>query len=141
MYTNKIILHKYITRLKDTIRMASHSSLWTNTKFLEIVYECLKWKFTLLGFLRIVCYKIFFSFQKTFWGIKQPSDSINTNLDRFFIVYEKFQATIAKVARETLIYGSNFSATKATYEVSQNMGNFVESLYIREVDVSQSNFM
>ena len=46
-----------------------------------------------------------------------------------------------KVAPVILIYGSHFSATEATYEVSQNMENFVESLYIQEVDVSQSYFM
>ena len=37
-----------------------------------------------------------------------------------------FQATRAKVAPVHLIYGSHFSATETTYEVSQNMGNFVE---------------
>ena len=31
-----------------------------------------------------------------------------------------------KVAHVNLIYGSHFSATEATYEVSQNMGNFVK---------------
>ena len=36
------------------------------------------------------------------------------------------QATRAKVAPVNLIYGSHFSATEATYKVSQNMGNFVE---------------
>ena len=41
-------------------------------------------------------------------------------------VYEKLQATRAKVAPVNLIYGSHFSATEATYKVSQNMGNFVE---------------
>ena len=41
-------------------------------------------------------------------------------------VYEKFQATRAKVAPVNFIYGSHFSATEATYKVSQNMGNFVE---------------
>ena len=58
-----------------------------------------------------------------------------------FSVCEKFQATRAKVAPVNLIYGSHFSATEATYEGSQNMENFVESLYIQEVDVSQSHFM
>ena len=41
-------------------------------------------------------------------------------------VYEKLQATRAKVAPINLIYGSHFSATEATYKVSQNMGNFLE---------------
>ena len=41
-------------------------------------------------------------------------------------VYEKLQATRAKVAPANLIYGSQFSATEATNKVSQNMGNFVE---------------
>ena len=38
----------------------------------------------------------------------------------------KLQATRAKVAPVDLIYGSHFSATEATYKVSQNMGNYVE---------------
>ena len=42
-----------------------------------------------------------------------------------YSVYEKFQATRAKVAPVYLTYGSHFSATEATYKVSQNMGNFV----------------
>ena len=33
---------------------------------------------------------------------------------------------ITKVAPVNLIYGSHFSATEATYTVSQNIGNFVE---------------
>ena len=41
-------------------------------------------------------------------------------------VYEKLQFTRAKVALVNLIYESHFSATEATYKVSQNMGNFVE---------------
>ena len=41
-------------------------------------------------------------------------------------VYKKVKATRAKVAPVNLIYGSHFSATEATYKVSQNMGNFVE---------------
>ena len=41
-------------------------------------------------------------------------------------VYEKLQATRAKVAPVNLIYGSHFSATEVTYKVSQTMGNFVE---------------
>ena len=41
-------------------------------------------------------------------------------------VYEKLQATRAKVAPVNLIYWSHFSATEATYKVSQNIGNFVE---------------
>ena len=44
-------------------------------------------------------------------------------------VYEKFQATRAKVALVKLIYGSHFSDKKATYEAFQNMENFVETLY------------
>ena len=44
----------------------------------------------------------------------------------YMSVYEKFQATRAKVAPVNLIYGSHFSATEATYEVSLNMGNFAE---------------
>ena len=58
-----------------------------------------------------------------------------------FSVYEKFYTTRAKVALVNLIYGSHFFATEATYEVSQNIENFVESIYIQEVDVSQSYFM
>ena len=30
---------------------------------------------------------------------------------------------------------------EATYEVSENIENFIESLYIQEKDVSQFNFM
>ena len=41
-------------------------------------------------------------------------------------VCKKLQATRAKVAPVNLIYGSHFSATEATYKVSQNTGNFVE---------------
>ena len=41
-------------------------------------------------------------------------------------VYEKLQDTRTKVAPVNLIYGSHFSATEATYKVSQNMRNFVE---------------
>ena len=41
-------------------------------------------------------------------------------------VYEKLQATRAKVAPVNLIYGSHFSATEATYKLSQKMGYFVE---------------
>ena len=44
----------------------------------------------------------------------------------FFSVYEKLQATRAKVAPVNLIYWSHFSATEATYKVSQDMWNFVE---------------
>ena len=40
-----------------------------------------------------------------------------------------------------LVYGSNFSAMEATYEVSQNIGNFVKLVYLQEVDVSQFHFM
>ena len=36
-----------------------------------------------------------------------------------------------------LIYESHFSATEVIYEVFQNMYNFVESLYLQEVDLSQ----
>ena len=43
-----------------------------------------------------------------------------------FSVYKKLQATRAKVAPINKIYGSHFSATEATYKVSQNIGNFVE---------------
>ena len=39
------------------------------------------------------------------------------------------------------IYGGHFSATEATYEVSQNVGNVIESLYLQEVNVSLSSFM
>ena len=44
----------------------------------------------------------------------------------YISVYEKLQATRAKVAPVNLIYGSYFSTTEATYKVSQNMENFVE---------------
>ena len=43
-----------------------------------------------------------------------------------YSVYEKLQATRAKVAPVNLIYGSHFTATEATYKVSQNMWNIVE---------------
>ena len=59
-------------------------------------------------------------------------------------VYEKFQATRAKVAPGNLIYRSHFSATEAIHEVSQKRqkyGFLVESLYLQEVHVSQSTFM
>ena len=42
-----------------------------------------------------------------------------------------------KVASVNFIYGSHFSATETTYEVSQNMGNFVDSLYLQELDVNE----
>ena len=58
-----------------------------------------------------------------------------------YSVYENLQATSVKVASVNLIYGSHFSATEATSRVSQNMGNFVESLYLQEVDVNESLFM
>ena len=45
---------------------------------------------------------------------------------RRYSVCEKLQATRAKVTPVNIIYGSHFSATEATYKVSQNMGNFVE---------------
>ena len=41
-------------------------------------------------------------------------------------VCEKFQTTRAKVAPVICIYGSQFSATEATYTVSLKMVNFVE---------------
>ena len=41
-------------------------------------------------------------------------------------VYEKLQTTRAKVAPVNLIYGSHFSATEATYKMSQNMGYLVK---------------
>ena len=41
-------------------------------------------------------------------------------------VCEKLQATRAKVAPVNLIYGSHFSVTEATYEMSQNIVNFIE---------------
>ena len=57
-------------------------------------------------------------------------------------VYMKsFKPRVPKWPPVNLPYGSHFSATEATYEVSQNMEKFVESLYIQEVDVSQSYFM
>ena len=39
-----------------------------------------------------------------------------------FAVYTKNY----KPREPNLIYGSHFSATEATYKVSQNMGNFIE---------------
>ena len=50
---------------------------------------------------------------------------------------EKFQATRAKVAPVKLIYGSHFSGTKATYEVSQNIDFFlyIITIYLQEVDI------
>ena len=54
----------------------------------------------------------------------------NTDVDHYYLwyisVYEKLQATRAKVAPVNSIYGSHFSATEATYKVSQNIRNFVE---------------
>ena len=50
---------------------------------------------------------------------------------------EKFQATRAKVAPVKLIYGSHFSGTGATYEVSQNiyiLKNII-TIYLQEVDI------
>ena len=41
-------------------------------------------------------------------------------------VYEKFQATRAKVAPVNLVYESHFSAMEATYKVSKNMENFLK---------------
>ena len=49
-------------------------------------------------------------------------------------VYEKLHATRAKVAPVNLIYGSHFSATEATYIVSQNIGN------LQELHISQSQY-
>ena len=46
-------------------------------------------------------------------------------------VCEKFQTTRAKVAPVNLIYGSHFSATEATYEVSQNVQNCRITIFIR----------
>ena len=50
---------------------------------------------------------------------------------------EKCQATRAKVAPVKLIYGSHFSGTKATYEVSQNIYFFlyIITIYLQEVDI------
>ena len=47
----------------------------------------------------------------------------------------------AKVAPVNCIYGNHFSATGTIYEVSQNMETFAESLYLQEVDVSQTPSM
>ena len=44
-----------------------------------------------------------------------------------FAVYTKSYKPREAVAPVNLIYGSYFSATEATYKVSQNMGNFVKS--------------
>ena len=57
---------------------------------------------------------------------KKITISIFQNFLYINSVCEKLQATRAKVAPVILIYGSHFSATEATYKVSQNMGNFVE---------------
>ena len=50
---------------------------------------------------------------------------------------EKFQATRAEVAPVKLIYGSHFSGTKATYEVSQNIEFFlyIITIYLQKVDI------
>ena len=53
------------------------------------------------------------------YGLIMPPEII----DRHYSVYEKLQATRAKVAPVNLIYGSHFSATEATNIVSQNMKN------------------
>ena len=53
-------------------------------------------------------------------------NAIVQNLTYNISVCEKLQATRAKVAPVNLIYGSHFSVTEATYEVSQNIVNFVE---------------
>ena len=58
-----------------------------------------------------------------------------------YTVYMKTYKVKVKVAPVNLIYGSHFSVTEATCEVSQNMENFVESLYLQEVDVNESPFM
>ena len=56
-------------------------------------------------------------------------------------VYEKLQATRAKVAPVKLIYGSHFSATEATYKVSQNMGNLWNlQEHLQELHISQSQY-
>ena len=47
-------------------------------------------------------------------------------LHHFCSVYEKFEATRAKVAPVNLTYGSHSSATGPHYKVSQNIENFVE---------------
>ena len=44
------------------------------------------------------------------------------------------------MAPVNFIYGSNFSATEATYEVSINKGNLVETLYLQEVHVDVNEF-
>ena len=59
----------------------------------------------------------------------------------YYSVYENLQATRAKVAPVNFIYGSHFSATEATYGVSQNILDFVNSLYLQEVDVNESPFV
>ena len=50
---------------------------------------------------------------------------------------EKFQATRAKVHPAKLIYGSHFSGTEATYEVSLVIYNifYIITIYLQEVDV------
>ena len=45
-------------------------------------------------------------------------------------VCEKFQTTRAKVAPGKVDLREPLSATEATYEVPQNVENFVESLYL-----------
>ena len=68
------------------------------------------------------------------------SRQVNETLKTEVSVYEKFQATRAKVALVNLIYGSNFSATEATYKVSQNIKKIVKSLYLQEVDIVRQSY-
>ena len=51
------------------------------------------------------------------------------------------KSTRANVAPINFIYGSHFSDMGATYEVSQNIGNFVKFRHLQEVDVSESPFI
>ena len=61
--------------------------------------------------------------------VKTPVCVVSENGNGVFSVYEKLQAKRAKVAPVNLIYGSHFSATEATYKVSQNIKHIYIVVY------------
>ena len=78
-------------------------------------------------FIVLTCFIFIYVCSISFFYMDLESE---INFKQHCNVCEKFQTTRAKVAPVNLIYGSHFSATEATYEVSQNRENFVESLYL-----------
>ena len=70
-------------------------------------------------FLSLVRFGVFWSTFSVKFLFRKYYNYLN-NID-ICSVCEKLQATRAKVAPVNLIYGSHFSATGATYKVSQNM--------------------